>query len=118
MKNRLKLCIFVLTAVIVLACLVSCTRYGTETARHISYELGKLEDNFTDKPSSAKRGDTVEIRTEILFDADIHVYVDGVEIAKTHFDSDYWGYSFTMPDQDVTITAAPYTKAEIYGTGP
>ena len=37
------------------------------------------------------------------------------EFDKTHSDSDYWGYSFTMPDKDVVITAKPYTKNEIWG---
>jgi hypothetical protein len=27
------------------------------------------------------------------------------EIPKTHYDSDYWGYEFTMPACDVIITA-------------
>ena len=57
----------------------------------------------------------MEIKTEVLFDADIHVYVDGQEISKTHYDSDYWGYSFVMPDKDVLVTAKPYTKDEVWG---
>ncbi|MBP5256281.1 MAG: hypothetical protein J6Z80_04410, partial [Clostridia bacterium] len=36
---------------------------------------------------------------------------------KSHYDSDYWGYSFVMPDKDVTVTARFYTKDEIWGTG-
>ena len=42
--------------------------------------------------------------------------MDGLEIGKSHYDSDYWGYSFEMPDRDVTVTARFYTKAEIWGT--
>ena len=82
---------------------------------NISYEFGSAVD-FTSTPSEARAGDTVELRTEVLFDADIHVYVDGQEIEKTHYDSDYWGYSFIMPDHDVLVTARFYTKAEIWGT--
>ena len=83
----------------------------------IKYELGdEFTDVFTDMPQEARAGDTVELRTEILFDADIHVYVDGQEISKTHYDSDYWGYSFVMPEKDVTVTARFYTKYEIWGT--
>lgn len=82
----------------------------------ISYELGETADHFSDLPGSADAGDTVEIRTEILYDADIHVYVDEQEIVKTHYDSDYWGYSFVMPDKDVQITARFYSKGEVWGT--
>ena len=82
----------------------------------IRYDLGDTAKCFISTPSGAKVGDTVEIRTEVLFDADIHVYVDGQEIGKTHYDSDYWGYSFIMPDKDVLVTARYYTKDEIWGT--
>lgn len=83
---------------------------------NIKFELGNTADNFISIPSEAKAGDMVEIRTGILFDADIHVYVDGQEIEKTHYDSDYWGYSFIMPARDVLITAKHYTKDEVWGT--
>ena len=82
----------------------------------IRYELGDAAKDFIRTPSGAKAGDTVEIRTAVLYDADLHVYVDGLEIGKSHYDSDYWGYSFEMPDRDVTVTARFYTKAEIWGT--
>lgn len=82
----------------------------------IKYELGNTETHFSDTPSEAKAGDLVEIKTnEILYDGDIHVYVDGQEISKPHYDSDYWGYSFIMPDKDVLVTARFYTKGEIWG---
>ncbi len=82
----------------------------------ISYELRETSGHFTDLPGSADAGETVEIRTEILYDADIHVYVDEQEIGKTHYDSDYWGFSFVMPDKDVQITARFYSKDEVWGT--
>ena len=82
----------------------------------IRYELGDAAKDFISTPLRATAGDTVEIRVEVLFDADIHVYVDGQEIGKTHYDSDYWGYSFIMPDKDVLVTARFYTKDEIWGT--
>ena len=81
----------------------------------IRYELGNTAKDFIRTPSGVKAGDTVEIRTEVLLDADIHVYVDGREIGKTHYDSDYWGYSFIMPEKDVLVTARFYTKDEIWG---
>ena len=81
----------------------------------IYYDLGDTSDVFTDMPASAKSGDEVEIRTGVIFDTDIHVYANGNEIEKTHFDSDYWGYSFVMPESDVMITARFYSKAEVNG---
>ncbi len=87
----------------------------TEHGHRINYELDDLTDVFTYTPTKAESGDTVELRTVVLMDADIHVFLDDRELEKTHNDSDYWGYSFTMPDKDVVITAKPYTKNEIWG---
>lgn len=68
-------------------------------------------------PRNARSESTVVIRTKILMDADIRVYVKGSvgeahEIPKTHSDSDYWEYSFPMPIDDVTVTAEWVTKQE------
>jgi hypothetical protein len=88
----------------------------TDVDFNIRYELGDTAHDFTSTPFGARAGDEVEIKTEVLIDADIHVYVDGQEIGKTHYDSYYWGYSFIMPDKDVLVTARFYTKDEIWGT--
>ena len=101
-----------ITVTIFIILLAACSGKETFTVR---YELGTAAGHFTAMPAEAKPGDTVEIKTEILIDADIHVYVDGNEISKSHYDSDYWGYSFVMPDKDVLITARFYTKDEIWG---
>ena len=77
---------------------------------------GDAADLLTFAPSAAKAGDVLELKTGVLYDADIHVYVDGQEIERSHYDSDYWGYSFIMPDKDVRITATFYTKDEVWGT--
>jgi hypothetical protein len=79
----------------------------------IHYELGDFASDFTDTPDAAKAGDSVEIRMGVLYDADIHLYLDAQELEKSHQDSDYWGYTFTMPDKDVVITAKAYTKDEM-----
>ena len=85
-------------------------------AHSIKYDLGSTESHFTGTPSDAKAGDLVEIKTNgVIYDGDIHVYVDGQEISKSHYESDYWGYSFVMPDRDVLVTARFYTKDEIWG---
>ncbi len=89
----------------------------THTGWAITYHLGSAADVFTVMPYIASAGETVELRTEVLYDADIHVYVNGQEISKSHYDSDYWGYSFVMPDENVKISARFYTKEEILGTG-
>ena len=86
-----------------------------ESEHVISYNLGDLAEHFTSTPVIAGSGEKLEIRTQVLCDADIHLYLDDQELKKSHSDSDYWGYSFTMPDKDVVITAKPYTKSEIYG---
>ncbi len=71
----------------------------------IEYDLNdELKECLIDTPYSAKAGDCVEIKTAVLYDADICVYVDGQAVEKSHYDSDYWGYSFEIPDKDVTIT--------------
>ena len=93
------------------------TSASAEAARSIYYELGELAEDFILTPAEAKPGETVELRTQVLFDADIHVYLDGQELEKSHYDSDYWGWSFPMPDRDVTVSAKPYTKNEIWGIG-
>ena len=105
--------------------LVSCSHSfpeedtGNVSGYHtIRYDLGDTASFFTSVPSEAEAGNTVEIRTGVLYDADIHLYVDGQEIEKSHFDSDYWGYSFVMPERDVTVTASFYSKTEIWGTQP
>ena len=91
-------------------------RDTSDVVFNIRYELGTTAHVFTSTPSGAKAGEKVEIKSDVLFDADIHVYVDGQEIGKTHYDSDYWGYSFIMPNKDVLVTARFYTKDEIWGT--
>ena len=95
---------------------ITVIRHG-DSGFSITYELGdEFTDIFTDTPEKADAGDTVELRTAILYDADLHVYVDGQEIGKTHYDSDYWGYSFLMPERNVLVTAKFYTKDEVWGT--
>ena len=84
----------------------------------IRYELGSAADVFTDMPPEAAAGEAVEIRTFVICDADIHVYVDGQELAKSHYDSDYWGYAFVMPEKEVLVTAKFYTKEEVWGLDP
>lgn len=115
MKKTIAALLCLLLAFSVVACEKQ-TDAPPDGADHaINYALGDLADNFISTPSCAKSGEVVEIKTHILYDADIHVYVDGEEIEKSHYDSDYWGYSFTMPQKDVNVTAKPFSKSEIWG---
>ena len=85
----------------------------TKMPHAIKYEFEEgIEECFTQMPVSACCWETVELRTHVLADADIHVYVDGNEIEKTHSDSDYWGYTFTMGMNNVVVTAKWYTQQE------
>lgn len=82
----------------------------------IRYELGDLKGNFTLTPTKARDGNLVKIRSQVLTDADIHLYLDGgSEIDKSRSDGDCWEYAFTMPERDVVITAEPYTEIELRG---
>lgn len=67
---------------------------------------GNLSD-LTSAPLSAINGETVEIKTVILCDADIEIYVDGEKIERSHYDSDYWGYEFVMPDHHIRVEIRP-----------
>ena len=94
----------------------ACQTAAPSDARTIRYELGTTASHFSGLvPAKAKAGETVELRTEVLYDADIHVYVDGEEIPKSKYESDGWAYSFVMPDKDVLVTARFYTEEEIWG---
>ena len=114
MRKNAKILIFAALALLAVFALFGCS------ARTIKYDLGQLKDDFVTTPRSAKVGEVVTIKTNILFDAGIHVYVDGEEIKNTAVKDDtghykYWEYSFTMPDKNVTITAKPYVEEEVYG---
>lgn len=73
-------------------------------ARSYRISFDKDYDEIISAPKRARAGERVEIRTRRILDGDIHMFADGDRIALVHFDSDYWGYAFTMPDHDVTIT--------------
>lgn len=54
-------------------------------------------------PKKARSGKIIEIKTDVIMDADIDITVNGQSISKSHYDSDYWGYTFIMPNDDVEI---------------
>lgn len=48
-------------------------------------------------------GTVVEIKAHPVTDVSLHVFVNGKEIPMSHYDSDYWGFEFVMPEENVTI---------------
>ena len=91
-----------------LALLIAVTAFascGEKSAHAIKY-TGNVSD-VTLAPQSARGGERVEIKTVIIYDADIEVYVDGIKTERSHYDSDYWGYEFVMPNHDVSVEIRP-----------
>ena len=48
-------------------------------------------------------GRVVKIKAYPVTDVSLHVFVNGEEIPMSHFDSDYWGFEFVMPEVNITI---------------
>ena len=98
-----KLLALVLTTVLCLCTLASC---GVLEFHSISYQDADAERLLMDgyAPKRAKPGDTVVLRTGPIMDADLDFYANGVKLENTHNDSDYWEYTFIMPDEDVVET--------------
>ena len=108
MKKLLVLC---LTAVLCLCCLASCTLFAKYSITYADKNTERLlHDGYV--PRRANPGDTVVLRAGPIMDADLYFYANGVRIENTHNDSDYWEYTFIMPDEDVIITP------EMSGDGP
>lgn len=108
MKKLLVLC---LTAILCLCCLASCSIFGAHSISYADKETERLlHDGYA--PKRANPGDTVVLRAGPIMDADLYFYANGEPIKNTHNDSDYWEYTFIMPDEDVIITH------EMSGDGP
>ena len=100
MKKILALC---LTVVLCLCCLASCGIFGAHSISYADKGTEKLlHDGYA--PKRANPGDTVVLRAGPIMDADLDFYANGVKLENTHNDSDYWEYTFIMPDEDVVIT--------------
>ena len=91
------------------------TNTANDMEYSITYELGDTINCFILTPSKAKAGDNIQIKAGKLFDAAIHVYIDGQEIEMKKIDKDAVGYSFVMPQKDVVVTAKFYDKNEMFG---
>lgn len=53
--------------------------------------------------SRYQAGTVVEIKAHPVTDISLRVFVNDKEISMSHFDSDYWGFEFVMPEENVTI---------------
>lgn len=53
--------------------------------------------------SKYKAGEVVKIKAYPVTDISLHVFVNGEQIPMSHWDSDYWGFEFVMPEEDVTV---------------
>ena len=100
MKKILALC---LTVVLCVCCLASCGIFGSHSISYADKGTERLlHDGYA--PKRANPGDTVVLRAGPIMDADLDFYANGVKLENTHNDSDYWEYTFIMPDEDVVIT--------------
>ena len=93
----------ILTAVLCLCCLASCTLFAKYSITYADKETERLlHDGYV--PKRANPGDTVVLRAGPIMDADLAFYANGVKLTQTYADYDYWEYVFIMPDEDVVIT--------------
>lgn len=62
-----------------------------------------LVDVLLNSVDKAKSGEEIEIKTSVIYDADLLVTVNGAAIERSHYDSDYWGFKFIMPNENVVV---------------
>lgn len=75
-----------------------------------------IDDLFYEQPEKLyEAGTEVEVKLDVITDMSLYVFVNDKRVAQSHYDSDYWGYKFTMPEEDITIfiTANEYHGVEI-----
>lgn len=88
--------------------LVGCNNIGEYRRYEISYADGLKLYLLEDYPTFGVPGEIVEIRTNIIYDADLILYATYSDHFNQtlHYESvdDYWLFSFTMPGNPVTIS--------------
>ena len=92
-------------AVLILVSLCLCLLVGCNgIGDYYSVNVTGSEDSLMEPIKiSYKAGTIVEIKAHPVTDVSLHVFVNGEEIPMSHFDSDYWGYEFVMPEENITI---------------
>ena len=85
---------------IILCLLVSCNGVGNYYGVKVTGDKDSLMQPIMPFYQS---GTVVEIKAHPVTDVSLHVFVNGKEIPMSHYDSDYWGFEFVMPEENVTI---------------
>ncbi len=83
---------------------------------------GSIDSLMEQIPALIKASSKVEIKAYPVTDITLHVFINGEEVKMSHFDSDYWGFEFIMPEENITIHLTydqfygkdDYTFSELY----
>lgn len=83
---------------------------------------GSTDSLIESIPEFLQAGSKVEIKAYPVTDITLHVFINGEEVNMSHFDFDYWGYEFIMPEENITIHLTydqfygkdDYTFSELY----
>ena len=72
--------------------------------KYFKVEVTGSTDSLMEQiPTLIKAGSKFEIKAHPVTDITLHVFINGEEVAMSHFDSDYWGYEFIMPEENIKI---------------
>ena len=83
-----------------LCLLVSCNVIGDYYSVKVTGDKDSLMEPIK---SRYQAGTVVEIKAQPVTDVSLHVFMNGEEISMSHYDSDYWGFEFVMPEENITI---------------
>ena len=64
---------------------------------------GSTDSLIEEIPGVIQAGSKVEIKVYPTTDITLHVFINGKEIKMSHYGSDYWGYEFKMPKENIII---------------
>ena len=90
---------------------------------YFDVEVTGSVDSLMEQIPSRLLGDSkYEIKAYPVTDITLHVFINGKEVRMSHFDFDYWGYEFIMPEENITIHLTydqfygkdNYTFSELY----
>jgi len=103
-----KLLAVLLLASLCLCLLTGCNAGGNEAGSGIgnlySVKVTGSKDSLMQPILPIYRAGTmVEIKAHSVTDTSLHVFVNGKEIPLSHCDSDYWGFEFVMPEENIII---------------
>ena len=109
-----KLLAVLLLISISLCLLVGCTGSGSFYTVKVTGSVGSLMAPIM---PIYQAGTVVKIKAHPVTDITLHVFVNDKEIPMSHFDSDYWGYEFIMPEENVTVhlTYDGFYGRDVYG---